>query len=139
MKKELFTVFLLTIFFSARAQKKFDSRIIITLSDTSGRYEIVKRALVNCDFIVKDNGNKDTLTTYSRNIGSIQGYTIVNAVISGNTVIISGAFGLNKLDYWGYTTFPNAYDRIIYYKGSKTWKTLTDIANRIPGTISYSK
>jgi hypothetical protein len=43
-------------------------------------YEKVKIGLVKNDFIVKDDGNKDTLRTYPREFSSLNGYSIVNAI-----------------------------------------------------------
>jgi hypothetical protein len=119
------------------AQTNDDTKIIITINDSTGVYEKIKYSLVNNDFIVKDDGNRDTLTTYSREYDGI--YCMARVIINGYTVTLKGAYGLKKIDDWGYTQSPKSYNRIIYYKGSKGWKLLMQVANRMSGQITYSK
>ncbi|MEO6723031.1 MAG: hypothetical protein ABIN67_21885 [Ferruginibacter sp.] len=121
------------------SQEKFDSKIILTLKDTTGIYLNTKIAMVNSDFIVKDNYNKDTLTTYTRELNKMPGYIIARAVITGNTVTFTGVYGLKRINDWGYNSLPTNYNRIIYYKGSKTWLILMDIAKKITGEINFAK
>lgn len=123
----------------AFGQKNEDNKIIINLNDSIGIYEKVKYALVNNDFMVKDNGNKDTLTTYPRELNNMPGYVILKAEINGNKIILYGSYGLIKINDWGYTVTPKNYQRIIYYKGSKTWKLMLQVANKLGGNTSYSK
>ena len=130
----LLLVFFMTPLFS---QKVDDTKIMITTDDTSDIYNRVKYSLVNSDFIVKDNGNKDTLTTYAREYSGI--YCIARAIIKGNTITLTGAYGLKKMDDWGYTQAPKNYKRIVYYKGSKSWKLLQKVADKINGKITYGK
>ena len=121
------------------SQNDGDTKIIITLNDKEGMYEKVKIALVKNDFIVKDDGNKDTLRTYPRELSSLNGYSIFNAILNDKQVILSGAYGLKKINDWGYTTSPKGYKRIIYFKGSKGWKLLIQVAQTIGGDISFSQ
>ena len=119
------------------SQKEGNSKIIIKLNDSVGIYNKVNYALVNSEFIVKDNGNKDTLTTY------IQEYSVifckVTAFIENNTVILSGVYGLKRIDEFGYTGNPKKYQDIIYYKGSQSWKLLRYVASLIGEDVSFSQ
>jgi hypothetical protein len=135
--KSIFTLCILFGAISLFGQKSEDTKIIITISDSTGIYEKVKHSLVNTDFMVKDNGNRDTLITYSREYDGI--YCMARAVINGYTITLTGSYGLKKMDDWGYTQSPKSYNRIIYYKGSKGWKLLMQVANRLGGQITYGK
>ncbi len=139
MKKIISTVFALIIFVNSYSQKKEDSKIIVSVTDTAELYKRVKIALVNTDFIVKDNYNKDTLTTYPMEMKTIPGYALVKAIINGSTVTLSGVYGLMKINDWGYTVTPKNYQRIIYYKGSKTWKLIKQVADKLGGQITYGE
>lgn len=139
MKKSICTVFVLLIFHWSLAQTFEDSRVIVTLSDSTDLYKKVKIALVNNNFVVMDNYNIDTLTTYPRSMENVQGYIMLKAIIRGNMVEFSGAFGLTRIDGWGYTLTPKYYQRVIYYKGSRTWKLMRQMAEKLGGAISYSK
>lgn len=123
------------------SQQKGDSKIIVTINDTSNIYNLIKVALVKSDFIVKEDGNKTVLTTYAAELRGIPGYSIVKAEINGNTVIITGAYGLIKVNDWGYTRTPKSYKRIIYYKGSKSWNKLMDVVDKIEDRkhVSFAK
>ncbi len=121
------------------AQKNEDTKIIVTLNDSSDIYKKVKIALVDLDFIVKDNYNVDTLTTYSREFSNIPGQCRLTAIIKGNTVTISGIYGLIQIDDFGYTRSAKENKRIIYYKGSKGWELLKTVAERLGGQMTFSK
>lgn len=139
MKTTILKILALLIFVNSYSKKKDDSKIIMTVTDTAELYKRVKIALVNSDFIVKDNYNKDTLTTYAMEMKTIPGYALVKAIITGNTITFSGVYGLIKINDWGYTVTPKNYQRIIYYKGSKTWKLLKQVAEKVGGQITYGK
>lgn len=121
------------------SQTEGDTKIILILNDKDGLYEKVKIALVKNDFIVKDDGNKDTLRTYPRELSSLNGYSVVNVILNDKQVILSGAYGLKKINDWGYTASPKSYKRIIYFKGSKGWKLLMQIAQTIGGEFNFSQ
>ncbi len=119
------------------SQKEGNSKIIIKLNDSVGIYNKVKYALVNSEFIVKDNGNKDTLTTYIQEYSGI--FCKLTAIIESNTVILSGVYGLKRIDEFGYTGNPKKYQDIIYYKGSQSWKLLRYVASLIGEDVSFSQ
>ena len=127
----------LAISISSFGQKDGDSKIIIKLNDSLGIYNKVKYALVNTEFIVKDNGNKDTLTTYTQDFSGI--FCKATAIIETNTVTLTGVYGLKRLDDFGYTNDPKKYQPIIFYKGSQTWKILKYAASLIGGDVSYGQ
>lgn len=124
---------------TVKAQKIEDSKIMVTLSDSVDLYKKVKIALVNTDFIVKDNYNLDTLTTYSREFTNMSGNCIAVAIIKGNTVSIYGYYSLKKLNWFGFTQSSNNFQKVLYYKSSKSWDLLVNVAEGIGGQISYSK
>jgi len=136
---KLFVILVLLCPFWANAQKNEDTKIIITLNDSIDIYKKVKIALVDLDFIVKDNYNPDTLTTYPREFSKIPGQCRLTAAIKGNSITLTGVFGLIKIDDFGYTRSPKDYQRIIYYKGSKGWELLETVAGKIGGQITFSK
>ncbi len=121
------------------AQKNEDTKIIVTLNDSVDIYKKVKIVLVDLDFIVKDNYNPDTLTTYSRELSNIPGQCRLTAIIKGNTVTISGIYGLIQIDDFGYTRSAKENKNIIYYKGSKGWELLKTVAEKIGGQLTFSK
>jgi hypothetical protein len=121
------------------AQKTDDKKIIITVQDTAGIYERVKIALVKSDFIVKEDGNRDTVTTYPAELKKVAGYSAATVIIRRNIVQLTGVYGLTKVDDFGYTRTPKNYKPIVYYKGSKAWKLLMDVAVRIGQQFTYAK
>ena len=121
------------------AQKNDDTKIIITLNDNADIYKKIKVALVNADFIVKDNYNLDTLTTYAREFTSMPGHCIAIAVLKENTVTINGFYSLKKMDWFGYTQSSNSFQKVMYYKGSKSWDLLMKVAEAIGGQITFSR
>jgi hypothetical protein len=134
---KLLILLLLPIF--SIAQNNSDNKIIITVSDTTNLHERVRLALVRTDFMVKDDGYLNKLTTYPRELKKIPGFAVAKADVSGNTITLYGSYGLKKINDWGYTDSPKKYQPIIYYKGSKTWRLLMDVAEKLDGTISYAK
>jgi len=137
MKSLLLILFLSPFYISA--QKIEDSKIIVTLEDSIDIYKKVKISLVNTDFIVKDNYNYDTLTTYSREFTTMSGNCVAIAVIKGKTVTITGYYSLKKIDWFGYTQSSNNFQQVIYFKGSKSWDLLLKVAEGIGGQIAFSK
>jgi hypothetical protein len=137
MKQALFILLLLLS--KAYAQNTEDRKIVITVSDSSNIAGKVKSVLVRNNFIVKELPNKDTLLTYPNEFGGLPGFTIVQAVNSGNTITLSGVYGLKRMNDWGYTANPKNFKQIMYFRGSKGWKLLEKIANDIGGQLSYSK
>ena len=136
---KLLFILLLLCPFLVNAQKNDDTKIIVTLNDSIDIYKKVKIALVDLDFIVKDNYNVDTLTTYSREFSNIPGQCRLTAIIKGNTVTLTGVYGLTKIDDFGYTRSAKENQRIIYYKGSKGWELLKTVAERLGGQMTFSK
>lgn len=133
----LFLIVLLVTSTSSFSQKDGDTKIIIKLTDSIGIYNKVKYALVNSDFIVKDNGNKDTLTTYTQEYSGV--FCKATAIIQGNTITLSGVYGLKRIDDFGYTNSPKKYQNIIFYKGSQSWRLLNYVASLIGGEITFSQ
>ena len=136
---KLLFIFLLLCPFLVEAQNNEDTKIIVTFNDNIDIYKKIKIALVDLDFIVKDNYKTDTLTTYSREFSNIPGQCRLTAVIKGSTVTLSGIYGLTKIDDFGYIRSPKENQRMIYYKGSKGWELLKTVAERIGGQMTFSK
>jgi hypothetical protein len=137
MNKYILVATLFTCCLTVKAQKEFDNVITVTIDRNV--YETIRIAFVNADFIVKDNGNKDTLTTYPREMHSIPGFMVARAIINGNTVKIFGTYGLMRINDWGYTITPKKYQPVAYYKGSKTWRLLYEIGKRTGAQMVFSK
>ncbi len=135
--KILFLYVLLIPLFS-NAQNFGDTKITVTLTDSAELYKKVKIVLVNFDFIVKDNYNYDTLTTYSKEFSNLNGQCRIMAIIKNNTVTFSGIYGLKKIDDWGYTQSPKDLQNIIYYRGSKSWALLKAIAEKLGERLTFS-
>src|SRR5688572_14855875 len=104
--RNILTILFVLISKIAFNQTDGDTKIIITLIDNAGMYEKVKIALVKNDFVVKEDGNKDTLQTYSREFSNLQGYSIVKAILNDKQITLCGVYGLKKINDWGYTTSP---------------------------------
>jgi hypothetical protein len=85
----LFSLVLISI--TSFSQNEGNSKIIIQLTDSVGIYNKAKYALVNSEFIVKDNGNKDTLTTYTQEFSGI--FCKLTAIIKGSTVTLQEYMG----------------------------------------------
>lgn len=130
-----FLLFCLTI----TAQKMGDTKITITLNDSNDVYRRVKIALVDLDFIVKDDYRIDTITTYPREFSSIPGQCRLTAIIKGNIVIMTGIYGLKRVDDWGYYKAPKEYQNIIYYRASKGWQLLEGVSEKIGGRMTFGK
>lgn len=120
-----------------KAQKVEDSKIIITVDNTENIYTRLKDIFIRTNFFVKDLSIRDSLITYPTIFNGV--YIIGFAAINGNTVTLSGMYGLRKIDEWGYTNSPKNFDKIIYYKGNREWRILRDIAILLGGTITYEK
>lgn len=136
---KLFVILVLLCPFLVNAQKIGDTQINITLTDSIDIYKKVKLAFVDLDFIIKDNYNTDTLTTYPREFASIPGLCRLYAIINGNIVTITGIYGLKRINDFGFAQSPKDYENIIYYKGSKGWELVKGVAERIGGQMAYSR
>ncbi len=128
------SIFFATSLFS---QNKADTRILIKIKDTSNTYEKVKYALVNEEFIVKDNGRRDTLTTYAHGFNAL--FCIVQAALFRDSVVIRGWYGVKRLDDFTVTSGPSNYKPVLYFGGrGDMWKHLMNVAKRIGDEINYA-
>ncbi len=134
-----FTILLSLIVFSVSAQKNGDKKIIIALADTINIYEKLKAALSKNDFLIREDGNKDTVTTHLREFRTMPGYCSLKAILKGNTVTISGIYALKKMNVFGLTTAPRDYKQITYFGGSKSWSLLMSVANALKGQVTFTK
>lgn len=116
-----------------------DKKISVTITDTTNIYNKVRGALGKNDYIIKEDGNKDTVSTHAAEIKNIAGYLRLTAIIEGNSVTLSGVYSLTKMDDFGYTRNSKKYKPIVYYKNSKTWRQMAAVASALGGTFSYSK
>lgn len=121
------------------AQSTGDKKIIL-VTDSDSLYQKIKYAFGKANFMVKDDGNRDTIRTFPADLSGIPGYAVLSAVIKGNTVELSGFYGLTRMDDFGYTRTPKNYKPILYFKGSKAWKRLNEVADKIGyTTVTYTK
>jgi hypothetical protein len=137
--RKIFLAFFILMINSAFSQKAEDNRILVTVSDTSKLYERTRQAIVNTNFIIREDSNRDTLVTSTERIGNSSIFAMAKVIINNNTVEISGAYGLGYVDFWGFPGWPSGYSRINYYKESESWKLLRQIAIKLDGKISYYK
>lgn len=137
--KAKLTIILILICFVAFGQKNGDKKIIIQLTDSIDSYEKLKNAFAKNDFIVRDDGNNDTLITHLREFRTMPGYCSLKGIINGNTITLSGIYGLKKMNVFGLTTAPKDYKQISYFGGSKSWRLLMSVANSLGGILSYDK
>ncbi len=134
-----FTILLSLIVFCVSGQKNGDKKIIITMSDTINIYEKLKAALSKNDFIIREDNNMDTVTTHLREFRTMPGYCSLKAILKGNTITISGVYGLKKMNVFGLTTAPRDYKQITYFGGSKSWPLLMSVANALKGEVTFAK
>ena len=120
-------------------QNYLDKKIVVTVNDTSGLYQRVRIAFGSNDFQVKEDGNYSAVTTFARELKKTPGYIISRADISGNTVTITGRYGLLRIDDWGRTRDNGNWKDLVYMKNSKIWTVLEKVADKIKGEKSYSK
>ncbi|MEO6135659.1 MAG: hypothetical protein ABIP35_10930 [Ginsengibacter sp.] len=138
LKSILLFIFYSTPLFSL-GQSKGDTKIIVSLNDTTGVYDKVKLTLIKNNFIVKEDKNKDTLSTYPSELQTLPGTAVVWAVINEHHIELSGIYSLKKLNYFGMTKPGKNSNQIMFYRGSKTWKVLERIAGMLGGQIAFSK
>jgi hypothetical protein len=137
MKKILFWSFSILISFNSMAQKKGDSKIIVTVTDTINVYEKVRLALVEADFVVKELNSRDSIVTYPRDLKTLTGVAIAYSKIKGTRIELTGLYVSGKTNYFGSPKLGKDTKAISYYKGSKLWPLLVKVANRIGGEIEY--
>ena len=121
------------------AQKVEDNRITVTVIDTVNIYQRTRQAIVNTNFIIREDSKKDTLLTSSERIDNTSIFVTARIVINNNLVEITGAYGLGYEDFWGFPSWPKGYKRVIYFKESEAWKVLRRIAIKLDGKISFSR
>ena len=87
------SVFLIALALSSNSigQKIDDNRIIVTVADTAKLYERTRQAIVNTDFIIREDSNRDTIVTIAEKIWKTTIFVVAKVIIKGNTVEISGA------------------------------------------------
>lgn len=139
MKIIFFIINFLSIAIYGISQEKGDSKIIVTISDTTNLYERVRQRLIKADFVIKETGNRDTILTYPRELRTLSGYAVFKAVLNNNQVTFSGTYTMKKQDYFGYEKLSKDTKQIVYYKGYKTWRFLHDIAESFEVIISYQR
>ena len=138
MKHVLFCLFVFYSFTSF-AQQYLDKRIIVTVDDTISLYQKVRTAFGKNDYQVKEDGNYSIVSTFARGLKRTPGYTIGRAEISGNTVTITGRYGLLRIDDWGRTRVDSNWKDIVYMKNSKIWPLLEKVAKELGTNITYAK
>ena len=137
--KSFLTFSIVLISLTAFTQKVEDSQIMIRLADSVGIHQKVKDALIKNDFIIKEIGHRDTIITYPRVLTNMTGYAIARIVIKSNNAIITGIYGLKKLNYFGSSVYPRGFKQIVFFDGSKTWPLLKLVADDIGGHHTFSK
>ena len=98
MKRLIIGTIFLILTVRGISQSKGDSKIIVTVSDTTNLYERVRLRLIKGDFIIKETGNRDTILTYPRELKTVSGYAVFKAVVNNNRVTFSGSYSLKKIN-----------------------------------------
>lgn len=137
MKNYLLLLLLLPAY--SFAQKRGDSKIIITVNNIDIASQKMKEALAKNEFTVKDDNYKTVISTYPKEFKNIPGYSMAKAEIVGNTIVLSGMYDITRNDDLNRNSFPKEYKPIIYYKGSNGWKLLMQIVSQMDGQISFAK
>jgi len=114
-----------------------DSKIIITVSDSSNIYSRVKESMIRNGFVVKDLLTRDTLFTYPR---VYKGMNIaLRALVKGNRVTVTGYYSLKKMYDFGYAGESGNRKRIIYYDGALTWRLMEKVSREISPMLAFSQ
>lgn len=64
---------------------------------------------------------------------------IARAEINGNTITITGRYGLLRINDWGRTRVDGNWKDLVYMKSSKIWPVLEKVADKLDGEKIYSK
>jgi hypothetical protein len=139
MKHLLYYILFISITNSSYAQKSEDNLIIVTVSDSTDLYNRVRKAITFTDLIIREDSKPDTLITYSEKIYDKSIFIIAKVIIDGNQVKITGAYGLDQENFWGYPAWPKSYKQVSFFKGSEGWIVLRKIAIKLDGKIDYIK
>ena len=78
--------------FTLVAQQEGDRKVIIIPKTTDSLYWQIKYALGKCDYIVREDGNRDTLRTFAAKSPFIEGFTVVSAIIKQGQVELNGFY-----------------------------------------------
>jgi len=136
-------LFILTLFIAfgevALGQNDGDNVILVHLTDTMKLYERVRQAITYTDLIIREDSRPDTLITKSERIHGKSIFVIAKVVIDGNTIKITGGYGLGLEDFWSYPAWPKSYKRIIYFKESEAWIIIRQIAIKLDGKMEFQK
>lgn len=135
MKKTFITILAITMFVNSYSQKKWDTEIKVTLSDTVLIHEKINYVLTKWKFKIQNDYKKDTIITKARGIYNPSGYAIIQAVIVGNSVTLSGwykdlRYGLKEIENTRNVNL-KYYKRISYFPGSSTWRLLNNVAEEL--------
>lgn len=132
-----FIGFFITASIYSFSQEKNSTKIIVALTDTSDIQLKIKKAFAKHNLIAKEYIDSDTLSSFPSEQNGL--YVIVYAEIKGSDISLFGLYGLKRLDSFGYSHAANSYKKILYYKSSKSWPILMQVAESLEGEISYSK
>lgn len=137
--KYILLLFIISPFLSF-SQKYLDKKITVNRVDTVSLYLRIKHKLVNMGYIVKDDGNTDTITTYPKEKYPL-GYIVVRATIDGDKVTFSGFYSKKKFRELGYTYNSNEYKPVIYFEhdAGMGWREIKKIATNFGSDMDYSQ
>lgn len=120
-------------------QKTEDSKIIIKVSDTTDIVKKVRVALSKNDFAIREDSSPDLIITHLVEMKTIVAYCRLMATIQGDTVILTGQYGSKKAVNIGSAAAPKNYKKILYFRGSKSWRLMQHVADDIGGAFEYGK
>lgn len=114
-----------------------DSKIIISVTDSSNTYAKVKESMVRNGFVVKDLLTRDTIFTYPRVYKGMN--VALRALIKGNKVIVTGYYSLKKMYDFGYAGESGNRKRIVYYVGANTWEFMLKVSREVGPSLAFSE
>jgi len=134
--KKIFFLFVVIAPLLCFSQIKGDSKIIITVQDSTNIHKLVKNSLVKNDFVVKDLPG-DTITTYVRKYKGM--YVALRSVVSGSRVTMTGFYSLSQIGDFGYENPSKDRKRIIYYVGALTWNLMLKVSREINSNLAFAE
>ncbi len=140
MKHLLLSLFLIPVL--CQAQEKKDSKIIVTVKDTTNLFNRLAGVFYKQEYTL-DNKDQSAgfISTKEKSIKSSYPVDVkMRALIEGNTVTITGEVRLNV----SVMNQPPSYDQIKFWGFKKSvarsaWEEMQKIADKLDGQISYSK
>ena len=122
------------------SQKYLDRKITVNYVDTSKLYERLRLRFIKEGYIIQEDHNPDTITTYPRDKRPL-GYMHVIAAIRGDKVTFWGYWASRERNVAGDSRMPINYKPVIYYEHNAGigWRELRKVAATLGSNYDYGK